>query len=52
MLNVYTAHYVSLILVGVSVVAVFTYIPVISDFAFWFALAAYMLLWGYRQPAK
>ena len=52
MLNIFTVHYVSLILVGVSVVAVFTYIPVISDFAFWFALAAYIMLWGYRPPEK
>ena len=52
MLNIFTSHYVSLILFGISVVAVFTYIPVVSDFAFWFALAAYMMLWGHRPPAK
>jgi hypothetical protein len=52
MLNIFTVHYISLVLVGLSIIAVFTYIPVISDFAFWFALAAYLMLWGHRPPAK
>lgn len=51
MLNIFTAHYISLVLVGLSVIAVFTYIPVVSDFAFWIALAAFIMLWRYR-PAK
>jgi hypothetical protein len=51
MLNIFTVHYISLVLVGLSIIAVFTYIPVVSDFAFWIALAAFMMLWGYR-PAK
>jgi hypothetical protein len=51
MLNIFTVHSVSLVVVGLSIIAVFTYIPVISEFAFWFALAAYVLLWG-NKPAK
>ena len=49
MLNIFTVHYISLVL---SIIAVFTYVPVISDFAFWFALVAYLMLWGHRPPAK
>jgi hypothetical protein len=52
MLNIFTVHYISLVLVGLSIIAVFTYVPVISDFAFWFALVAYLMLWGHRPPAK
>ena len=52
MLNIFSVHYVSLVTVGLAVIAVFTYIPVVSEFAFWFALAAYIMLWGHRPPAK
>ena len=52
MLNIFSVHYVSLVMVGLSIIAVFTYIPLVSEFAFWFALAAYLMLWGYRPPAK
>jgi hypothetical protein len=52
MLNIFGVHYVSLVMVGLSIIAVFTYIPLVSEFAFWFALAAYLMLWGYRPPAK
>ena len=34
----------SLIMVIASVLSVFIYIPFISEYAFWFALAAYILL--------
>lgn len=52
MLNIFTVHYVSLVVIGLAVIAVFTYIPIVSEFAFWVALAAYIMLWGYRPPAK
>jgi hypothetical protein len=52
MSNIFSVHYVSLVMVGLSIIAVFTYIPLVSEFAFWFALAAYIILWGYRPPAK
>jgi hypothetical protein len=51
MLNIFTVHYISLLLVGLSIIAVFTYVPVVSDLAFWIVLAAFLMLWGYR-PAK
>jgi len=44
MLNIFSVHYVSLVMVGLSIIAVFTYIPLVSEFAFWFALAAYLML--------
>jgi hypothetical protein len=52
MLNIFTVHYVSLVMVGLSIVAVFNYIPVASEFAFWIVLAAFVMLWGYKPPAK
>jgi hypothetical protein len=52
MLNIFTVHYVSLVMVGLAIVAVFNYIPLVSDFAFWIVLAAFVMLWGYRPPAK
>jgi hypothetical protein len=51
MLNVLSVHYISLVMIGLAVIAVFTYIPLVSEFAFWFALAAYIMLWGHK-PAK
>jgi hypothetical protein len=39
----------SLILVIVAVVAVFIEIPVISNYAFWFAVGAYIMLAGTRH---
>jgi hypothetical protein len=39
---------VSLLLVILAVVAVFIEIPLVSNYAFWFAIGAYMLLAGSR----
>jgi hypothetical protein len=39
----------SLILVIVAVVAVFIEIPIISNYAFWFAVGAYIMLAGTRH---
>ena len=40
---------VSLILIIAAVVAVFIEIPIVSNYAFWFAVGAYILLAGTRH---
>lgn len=52
MFDIFNVHYVSLILVGLGVVSVFEYIPVVSDYAFWVVLAAYVMLAQHTPPAK
>jgi hypothetical protein len=42
------AFVLSLILTMLAVVSVFTWIPLISEYAFWFAVAAYIILAGAR----
>jgi hypothetical protein len=39
----------SLILVMASIVSVFIFIPVVSDYAFWMAVGAYILLASSRK---
>ena len=39
----------SLILAGLAVVSVFIWIPLVSEYAFWFAVAAYIVLAGSRN---
>jgi hypothetical protein len=51
MFDIFNVHNVSLILVVLGIVAVFQYIPVVSEYAFWFVLAGYVMLAQYR-PAK
>jgi hypothetical protein len=51
MFDIFSVHVVSLVLTGLAIVAVFVYIPVVSDYAFWFVVAAYVMLAGHR-PAK
>jgi hypothetical protein len=46
--NIFGVHVVSLIVAFLALVAVFVYIPFVSDFAFWFMLAAYIGLAGHR----
>jgi hypothetical protein len=50
MFNIFSVHVVSLLLAGLAIVAVFDYIPFVSDYAFWFMVAAYVMLAGYRPP--
>jgi hypothetical protein len=38
----------SLVLVMLAVVGVFIEIPIVSDYAFWFAVGAYIMLAGSR----
>jgi len=48
MFNIFSVHVISLIVAGLAVVAVFVYIPFVSDYAFWFLVAAYIMLAGHR----
>ena len=48
MFNIFGVHIISLLIAGLSVVAVFVYIPIVSDYAFWFLVAAYVMLAGHR----
>ena len=50
MFNIFSVHVVSLIVAGLSVVAVFVHLPFVSDYAFWFLVAAYIMVAGYRPP--
>jgi hypothetical protein len=52
MFDIFSVHVVTLIIAGLAIVSVFTYIPFVSDFAFWFMLAAYIMLAQYRPPPK
>jgi hypothetical protein len=46
--NVFSVHVISLVVAFLAVVAVFVYIPFVSDYAFWFMVAAYIMLAGHR----
>jgi len=46
--NIFSVHVVSLVVALLAVVAVFVYIPFVSDYAFWFMVAAYVMLAGHR----
>jgi hypothetical protein len=46
--NIFSVHVISLIVAFLALVAVFVYIPFVSDFAFWFMFAAYVGLAGHR----
>jgi hypothetical protein len=48
MFNIFSVHVISLIVAGLAVVAVFVYIPFVSDYAIWFLVAAYVMLAGHR----
>jgi hypothetical protein len=46
--NIFSVHVVSLVVAFLALVAVFVYIPFVSDYAFWFMLAAYIGLAAHR----
>jgi hypothetical protein len=48
MFNIFSVHVVSLLIAILSIVAVFVYIPFVSEYAFWFLFAAYVSLAGHR----
>jgi hypothetical protein len=52
MFDIFNVHNVSLILVGLGIVAVFQYIPFVSEYAFWYVLAGYIVLAQHQPPAK
>ncbi len=42
------AFIISIIIAGLAVVGVFIEIPLVSNYAFWFAIAAYIILASHR----
>ena len=46
--NVFSPHVVSLVIAFLALVAVFVYIPFVSEYAFWFMFVAYVCLAGHR----
>lgn len=48
MFNIFSVHVISLIVAILAIVAVFVYIPFVSEYAFWFLFAAYVSLAGHR----
>jgi hypothetical protein len=42
--NIFDVNVVAMLIAGLAIVAVFCYIPFVSDYAFWFMLAAYIML--------
>jgi len=45
----YGVFVLSLVLTGASIVGVFIYIPIVSEYAFWVAVVAYVMLAGAKQ---
>jgi len=50
--DIFSVHVVAMVVAGLSLVAVFVYIPFVSNFAFWFMLAAYLMLFHQTTAAK
>jgi hypothetical protein len=46
--EVFSGHRVSLYIAFLSLVAVFVYIPYVSDYAYWVLMAAYVILAAQR----
>jgi hypothetical protein len=46
--NIFSVHVISLVVAFLALVAVFIYIPFVSDYAFWFMLSAYIGLAAHR----
>jgi hypothetical protein len=46
--NIFSVHIVSLVVALLALIAVFVYMPFVSDFAFWFMTAAYVMLAAHR----
>jgi hypothetical protein len=44
MFHIFSVHVVSLCIAFLSIVAVYVYIFFVSDYAFWFMFAAYVML--------
>ena len=52
MFDIFNVHNISLILVLLGIVAVYQYIPVVSEYAFWFVLAGYLMLVQHQTAKK
>jgi hypothetical protein len=50
--DIFSVHVVAMLVAGLSLVAVFVHIPFVSNFAFWFMLAAYLMLFHQATAAK
>jgi len=46
--EVFSGHRVSLYIAFLSLVSVFVYIPFVSEYAYWFLMAAYVILAAQR----
>lgn len=46
--NLFSVHVISLVIAFLALVAVFVYIPFVSENAFWFMFAAYVGLAAHR----
>jgi hypothetical protein len=49
LVDIFNVNLVAMLIAGVAIVSVFVYVPIISDFAFWFMLAAYLLLFHHKK---
>lgn len=52
MFDIFSVHVVSLLVAGLATVAVFVYVPFVSDYAFWFMLGAFLMLFQHRPGGK
>jgi hypothetical protein len=50
--DIFSVHVVAMFIAGLSLIAVFVDIPFVSNFAFWFMLAAYLVLFHQVTAAK
>ena len=46
--DIFSGHRVSLLIAFLSLVAVFVYIPFVSDYTYWFLMAAYVIIAAHR----
>ncbi len=46
--DIFSGHRISLLIAFLSLVAVFVYIPFVSEYAYWFLMAAYVIMAAHR----
>jgi hypothetical protein len=47
--DIFNVNLVAMLIAGLAIVAVFVYVPVVSDFSFWFMLTAYLMLFHHGK---
>jgi hypothetical protein len=47
--DIFNVNLIAMLLAGLAIVAVFVYIPFVSDYAFWIMLSAYLLLFHHGK---